>query len=267
MRRRLWLVSVSLRLILGILAGPAGASMPRPWVLEQKLEQLSDRAADEVEFREGTTEVERVLGALPSYERLLKERVRTDGPWSLAVGRIHARLGRLSWKLNRREQAQEHLGRAAEILKAQLGSDRAETQEVLSDYAEAMRRRTYGGRAEPRLREAWHAVEKATGPYGEEELPDHQARRAEQLGQEYFRSGRLDRAEAMYQRALREWLPLLGPAHPRVIRTRWRMARIARLRSDPHQVSPALTTENIQEFWARCERLDWIVGQGSPAHE
>jgi tetratricopeptide (TPR) repeat protein len=183
------------------------------------------------------------------------------------VGRIHARLGRLSWKLKRRKDAQEHLGRAAEILKAQLGSDRAETQGVLSDYAESMRRRAYSGRAEPRLREAWHAVQKATGPYGERELPDHQARRAERLGEEYYRSGRLDRAEMMYQRALRQWLPLLGPDHPRVIRTRWRLARISRRLADPHEVPPEMSAPAVQEFWGRCERLSWIVSQGSPAHE
>lgn len=255
-----------LRLVLWVGAGPVGASTPRPWVLESKLQHLADRAADEVRFREGTTKIERVLGALPYYDRLLTERVRVDGPWSLAVGRIHARLGRLSWKLGRRKAAQEHLGLASKILKAQLGSDRTETQAVLSDYAEAMRRRSYSGRAEPRLREAWHAVQAAAGPYGERELPDRQARRAERLAEACYRSGRLERAETLYQRALREWLPLLGPEHPRVIRTRWRLARISRRLADPDEVSPQLTVENVQEFWDRSQRLNRIVSQGTPAN-
>ena len=249
-----------LRLAAGLGAGTADAAMPKPWVLEAKLEVVADRAADEVRFREGTTETERVLGALPYYDRLLRDRVKKDGPWSLAVGRM-------SWKVRRREEAEEHLGRAAEILKAQLGSDRLETQAVMSDHAEAMRRRSYSGRAEPRLREAWHAVQAIIGPTGEQELPDHQARRAERLAEEYYRSGRLDRAEMLYQRALRQWLPLLGPEHPRVIRTRWRLARISRRLADPHEVPPHLTAEAVQEFWDRCERLDRIVSQGSPAHE
>lgn len=173
----------------------------------------------------------------PALERALALRTRDQGEWSLPVARLLARLSENAADRGACAEARDLLARAHQIFLGLKGSEDAETVTLQARLADTFRERNRAGRATHRLREAWHRTQAVTGPYDEGPLPEYQAIRAERIATTYYRRGEYARAVPLFQRALKLWLPHLGPDHPRVLRVRWRLAKIARKRSGPPEHS------------------------------
>ncbi len=218
-------------------------------VRDERIAYHADRSSDDA-HRKGLKTKDRLALELPLLRRRLREYIARDGEWSLSAARIYRRLAERSNLLGDKKQAQTWMAKSHEIFLALSGSEDRETIQVKSELAELLRRRGYVGRAEPRLLEAWHQSQALRGPWDESNLPSRQARVAERKAMAAAKRGKLSMACSLYQRALKEWLPLLGPDHPRVLRVRWCLARLQKHMADPHRA------KSFQEFWRRCLRLE-----------
>jgi tetratricopeptide (TPR) repeat protein len=192
----------------------------------------------------------------PLLRKALALRQQDDGEWSIPAARVLSRLAENAWDRGERDEAHAYLTRSYEIFKALKGSDDSEAVALEARLGESYRRRHQAGRAGFRLRDAWHASQAATGPYSEGPLPEYQALRAERIGTTYYRRGSYRRAEPYFQRVIKLWEPILGPDHPRVLRARWRLAKIAqKLTRVPEN------PRTNQEFHDRLNRLTWVTAR------